>query len=741
MIIKERVMMMVEYISLNGQWDAALRPSGLRTEEAVPNKKWDFNHELSVPGYWQESLSMPQGMVIYRRAFRFTKKNTTYFLQIGAVDYQAEIWLNDIYVGVMESEYSTFLCNVTDYLVEGENTLIVFVSSFLPEYCERKDSVKGANLHWDCVPCRQGPIHDDLVPSSSSHRYPSPGLATGGIIGEVYLMGFSQAVITHMQILSLLRENLDEGSLYLRVHLYNPKGVERLPLRFLVEPKDFLTQTYTFKREADILPGNNILMFHLPVENPVLWWPKDMGEQNLYTIRAFHREDSHKQNSTSLCTGFRRISKDDRWGLYVNGERFFARGFNYMASVFHYTQSEEVFCRDIELMLEAHANMVRVFGHVTHPVFYEHCDSAGLLVFQDLPFQWGYENSPSFLRLAREVTEGIVLRYMHHPSIFLWCLHSESRYMDFNKLDQITEMVVRSLDPTRPIIKNSVLAWEGEQPSSILDFSYFTHCTEKQIQKLSVCWTGWYWNKVEDIGRYNPLFVTEFGTQSLPESPSFLSEIHLVEDLIKVGFQPMVYLQATDSHPTSMEELACHSQEYQARYYEYHIEELRLKKYKNCNGLLVFHLVSTYPSADWSILDYQRSPKKAYGVIKEKFQPLLPVAVIKKIWHPLSQVDLEIWSINDLSHRVICEKVVLILKDPDGVLLLNIQKEGRELQPNTAESIMCLSLPSAPLLQASSLEISFKTSLGDFTNTNYYRILEEIQLEGGARVAGKNTVS
>ena len=46
---------------------------------------------------------------------------------------------------------------------------------------------------------------------------------------------------------------------------------------------------------------------------------------------------------------------------------------------------------DIQLARNANMNMIRVHAHVDRePEFHDACDEIGVLVWQDLPFQWSY---------------------------------------------------------------------------------------------------------------------------------------------------------------------------------------------------------------------------------------------------------------------------------------------------------------------------------------------------------------
>lgn len=713
--------------SLDGIWEAYFSPHELEPRTTHPDREWDFAERLEVPGYWQEQGYPFHGTVVYRKSFSWKPDKPHCMLELGAIDYLGEVWLNDVYLGPVESEYCSLHVDVSDLLKEGENRLVVFVTSVLPGCPERKMQVKGANLHWDCVPCKQGPINDPLVPSSFSERYPIPVLATGGIVGHVGLAAYDTLICTQKSILTHLSQDLGCGTLCVRLGIYHRGRPGSHPVQVRLEPENFEGDRYSFSRSIDLLPGFNNVQLCFEVAEPMLWWARDMGEQHLYKVKlTVHSPEGEAEEEWCRSTGFRRVARDDRWGLYLNNRRFFARGFNYMSSVFHQTRGEGELTGDLLLMSQANANMVRVFGHVTRDEFYSLCDRKGLLVFQDLPFQWGYSNTPDFIAKARAVVSQIVLNYSHHPSIFLWCTHSEPRYADFNKLSQGVSRTIKELDATRPVIRNSVLALSGEEPQSLLDFQHFTWFTEKETANLSVCWTGWYWGKVEDVANCNPYFVTEFGIQSLPDPVDLAPEVVGVEGLKQIGFQPDIFLKATGVMPDSMDELCRVSQEYQARSYEYHIEELRLRKYANCNGLLAFHLVSTYPSADWSVVDHLRRPKMAYKVIREKFQPVLPVASLKRV--DKDEVAILVHVVNDLHRELMCDSLTLILLDGCSCELERRRLENFLVGADGVAEAGTLTFSLDVACQTAEIRLRlYSHAEGAFENTQRWRVVEWLQ--------------
>ena len=95
----------------------------------------------------------------------------------------------------------------------------------------------------------------------------------------------------------------------------------------------------------------------------------------------------------TLRTAFREIRNDD-WKFSVNGERMFLKGTNLAPTrmALGDASSDEI-RRDLVLAQDANLDLVRVHAHVARPELYDAADELGLLVWQDLPLQWGYARS------------------------------------------------------------------------------------------------------------------------------------------------------------------------------------------------------------------------------------------------------------------------------------------------------------------------------------------------------------
>ena len=177
--------------------------------------------------------------------------------------------------------------------------------------------------------------------------------------------------------------------------------------------------TYSLKPEGDLTtrgmmdrgrveadgPGKTTVEHTIDVHDPALWWPRELGDQNRYTLRA-KLGDSERTVTTGICE----VSFED--GFVVNGEQLSVRGVNLL------TAAPE----DVDRALDVNANLVRAHAHVLPPEVYEACDEAGLLVWQDLPL-----TGPGTFDVdrGRELAATLARTYCTHPSLAAYAVHDD----------------------------------------------------------------------------------------------------------------------------------------------------------------------------------------------------------------------------------------------------------------------------------------------------------------------------
>src|SRR5574344_1002636 len=118
-----------QWSNLNGEWEYAIRPVG----EAEPAA---FDGNILVPFAIESSLSGVQKEVgeknelWYKRTFTVPAawKGKDVMLNFGAVDWKADVFVNDILIGSHKGGYTPFSFNITPYLQgSGAQKLVVRV--------------------------------------------------------------------------------------------------------------------------------------------------------------------------------------------------------------------------------------------------------------------------------------------------------------------------------------------------------------------------------------------------------------------------------------------------------------------------------------------------------------------------------------------------------------------------------------------------------------------------------------
>jgi beta-mannosidase len=434
--------------------------------------------------------------------------------------------------------------------------------------------------------------------------------------------------------------------------------------------------------------GQQQLNFNLQVPEPLLWWPWDQGEPNLYGLLVTVRRRVELLDSQSQTIGLRQIrlepnpdapstpaehSEEDilPWVFVINGQRTFLRGANWVpASIFPGQVTAEDYQALLDLARQANMNALRVWGGGLREkaAFYDLCNRMGLLVWQEFPFACAfftrYPQSDDYLELVDQEARAIVRTLRHHPSLVLWCGGNEFDPARNEALVETLAAVVTDQDPGCPFVAASPTGgdhhswhvWHGFAPAS-------TYREEKAP------------------------FVSEFGLQAPPVAESlrqFIPEdklwppgptwIHHNADLTKLWRYAAPFLESGSPDQVTLDEFLVASQRAQAHGLQVAIEHHRRRKYA-CGGCLLWQFNTPWPAIEWAIIDHYRRPKLAYQVVQRLYAPVLvsleyPLVAYKegsKFWAP-------VWVINDRPEPLPDCHLEITLETDDGDSLLRYEQ-------------------------------------------------------------------
>ena len=650
----------VQTLSLNGTWEFRT-VSGAYTVGRTTDPAEGQWREIKAPLNWYLAGVEHSGTAIYRRTFSLDRKSRdgSFFLVFHGVDYAADVWLNDQYVGSHQGYFQSFDFDVTSHIRAGENRLHVAVHSPKEDvgavWSLRKQLIKGIFNH-----------HDTRPGGAWSPRGQEKN--TGGIWAPVELKITGPAALKNVALAPAF-DAKERGRIAVAFEIAgaDPQAADAVSVR--IAPKNFSGNAVTVERRLRAR-GDRAFELDLDVGQVRLWWPYDLGAPNLYDVEITLLSRGRTTDVARRAIGFRTVDRDEGSGVWrINGKRFFLRGTNYIATQWLSEMEDEDYDVDLALMRGAHINTVRVHAHVGAKPFYDAADRIGMLVWQDFPLQWGYDDSADFLAEAQRQAADMVRLLNNHPSIIAWSMQNEPpwdadwmkyKYPDYDPAQNKTltrELyeTVLDLDDTRHVHSHSATA---EHP-----------------------WLGWYSGSWLDYAKpTTQTLITEFGAQALPNADGLrriFPEKALFpddeEDWALWDYHNFQKHELTNiagvSIGSSVDEFIENTQSYQATLTKFAAENLRRQKYNPVGGAFQFMFNEDWPSVNWGIVDYWRAPKPGYHALKEAYQPLLASLEWKQnVFAPGDRVEVGLWVINDLYSEYENAVYEVSLRTPEDVL-------------------------------------------------------------------------
>jgi beta-mannosidase len=652
-------------VEISAGWRAAIADDELRRqypEVDFDDRDWS---PIDASSQWRSHVDFAttDGPLLYRTRFEEAPAGTRSWLCLDGIFYTSDVWLDGVYVGDTEGYFVPHAFEVTDALrARSDHTLALEVACSRPDDLTAKRNLTGVFQHWDCL---------------------DPDDSPGGIWRPVRIEHTGSVRIESLRV-SCTRADASRATLDLAADL-DTLDATTVEVRTAVRQGD---RVVDHRSEHRLAAATNAISWKVEVDNPRLWWPHALGDADLaeVTVEVYGPNKETASDTRVVTTGLRAVSmRDFRWT--VNGERLFVKAVNHGPTTQRLADATaDQVARDIEMARVANLDMVRVHAHVARPELYDAADRLGVLLWQDLPLQWGYARGTrkQAMRQARAAVDVLG----HHPSIALWCGHNEPMAIDSTQVtDTSRAKAVRTfvIGQQLPTWNKTVLDTSIKRAFERADSSRPVLAHSGVLPHVGSVGTdthvyfGWYHGEERDfpawLRRVPRLaeFVSEFGSQAIPDNDDFmgadawpdldwerLAHTHCLQ------LEPFERYVPPSDYP-SYDDWRAATQRYQATILKHHVETLRRLKYSPTGGFAAFYWADAHPAVTWSVLDHERTPKLGYYALVAACAPVIVVATRPpETYAPGDALDLDVHVVSDRREALAAVRTTATVTFADG---------------------------------------------------------------------------
>jgi hypothetical protein len=510
--------------NLNGLWDYAIAPK----TQAEPPKTWAG--QILVPFAIESSLSGvgktvgPDQRLWYRRVCSELvqrKPGERIILNFGAVDWQADIWLNGAKVGSHTGGYDPFSVDLTGaWKDEGQQELLIAV--------------------WD-------PSDTHWQPRGKQVQKPEGIWYTPvtGIWQTVWMETRSEQAVDNLKI----TPDLAGGKVVIKP---TSETAGRSGIKANAEISVFAGNVLVGQASGEV---NQELT--IPINNPRTWSPEDPF---LYDIRVRLLQGPTVIDDITSYVGMRSVSigKDEHGvnRILLNGKPYFMFGpldQGWWPDGLYTAPTDDALRYDVEITKRLGFNMARKHVKLEPARWYYHADRLGLLVWQDMPSGDKYiqPNQPDIVRSPesaanyRKEWRAIMNSVMNNPCIVVWVPFNEG-WGQFETDIILAE--TKAHDPTRLVDGPS--GWTDRGTGDLNDMHKYPGPGMPPIEPNRAVVLGEYGGLGLPVKGHTWQNEKNWGYRSFTEIPALRSAYadlaKKLGPLVAQGLSAAVYTQTTD---------------------------------------------------------------------------------------------------------------------------------------------------------------------------------------------------
>lgn len=433
--------------SLNGTWSFEFDDAGkgLQEDWAVAGRK--FSRSIVVPFCFESSRSgigdtSFHPVVWYQRSFTVPGewKGRSVLLNFGAVDYQAEVWVNGRSAGSHEGGNTPFKFEITPLLKAGANT--VTVRAWDPP---TDRSIPRGKQYWE--------------PKSRSIFY----TRTSGIWQSVWLEATGASRID-----SLKTDASISGAVDFQTRIANPEP--GLTLSYTIKNGETVVATGTGAASDGKYAAAGAF-----VRSPRLW---SVERPNLYDVTLQLKKGDTVVDTVQSYFGFRKVALENG-KVTLNGRPVYLKFVldqGYWPESLLTPPSDEAIQYDIRMTKEMGFNGARKHQKLEDPRFLYWADKMGFLVSDEMANAYLFDEQ-YVQRFQKEWLEAVE-RDINHPSVIIWAPLNESwgvpDVTDPRQQSHLRALyhMTKSMDPSRLVIDNE--GWQHTEATDLFAVHDYT---------------------------------------------------------------------------------------------------------------------------------------------------------------------------------------------------------------------------------------------------------------------------
>jgi exo-1,4-beta-D-glucosaminidase len=543
----------------------------------------------------------------YRTEFKLPAdyKGKHTWLQFHSINYKANVWLNGILIAdttTIEGAYRLFNLDISKAALPGKDNCLA-LEIFPP---------KGMDLTITWVDWNPTP--------------PDRGM---GIWYDVSIRATGQVAIEDPHVVTKLDlPKTDQAKLTITAEVHNAgdKPVTG-KLKGTIE-------NISFSQDVSLAAGETKLVSFIPekypqlvMTEPRLWWPHNVGPQNLYDLNLSFDASGKISDTKKVRFGVREITawmnnfdKFHTKVFQINGKNIVIRGGGYVQDMMLRPSNERVDA-DIAYAKHMNFNTLRMEAPRGSDYLFQRCDEEGILLMVGWCCCSSWERwrnwTPHIGDVAEMSWKDLIIHLRNHPAVFTWLYGSdnfppadvERRYI--NVLDEYdnTRPYESSATQDSSAIAGRTGVWMGPYPAV---YAYFP--------------PSYWYTKLE--------FNTEAGPggEQLPPIET-MKMMMPEEDLWPISdsweirlhraFYPIARkaLESRYGKPESVEEYCMKSQVFQDEAVKAMFEAYAGNKYRS-SGIIYWMYNSAWPKMYWQFYDYFFMPNGSFYAARNACEPL-----------------------------------------------------------------------------------------------------------------------